>query len=88
MCGLACGLAAATRGDRELYLRVLVGNVVVDAFGAAQDRREYLEMKRNVASAGRRGIAGRRIACEVNFGSPSDKNFATKQQVAMLLGLG
>ncbi|KAI4970777.1 hypothetical protein ZWY2020_001691 [Hordeum vulgare] len=65
--------------------RVLVGNADV---GAAQDRREELEMKRNEANAGRRGIAQRGSACRVNFGSPIEKNFATKHQAAMLLGLG
>ncbi|KAE8772920.1 Aldehyde dehydrogenase family 2 member B4, mitochondrial [Hordeum vulgare] len=72
-------MAASSLSHWEL-IWVLVGNAVVDAFGAAQDRREELEMKRD---AGRRGIAGR-----VNFDSPSEKNFATKHQAAMLLGLG
>uniref|UniRef100_A0A8I6WEY5 Uncharacterized protein n=1 Tax=Hordeum vulgare subsp. vulgare TaxID=112509 RepID=A0A8I6WEY5_HORVV len=68
--------------------RVLVGNADVDAFGAARDRREDLEIKTNVANAGRRGIAGRGNACRVNFGSHTEKNFATKQQAGMLLGMG
>ena len=40
---------------------------------------------RNLAG---RALAGRGIAGRVNFGSPSEKNFATKQQVAMFIGLG
>ncbi|XBI04295.1 hypothetical protein VPH35_132616 [Triticum aestivum] len=72
--------------------RVLVGNAAVDAIGAAEDRMEDLERKRTEWMAGRnlvgRGLAGRGIAGRVNFDSPSEKNLATKQQVAMLLGLG
>ena len=44
----------------------------------------------NTRSVAGRGMAGRG-AGRVDFGSfgtPSEKNFATKQQVAMLLGLG
>ena len=72
--------------------RVLVGNAVGDAIGAAEDRKEDLERKRTGWMAGRnlvgRALAGRGIAGRVNFDSPSEKNLATKQQVAMLLGLG
>ncbi|KAE8816369.1 Aldehyde dehydrogenase family 2 member B4, mitochondrial [Hordeum vulgare] len=68
--------------------RVLVGNATVDAFGGAQDRRGELEMNMNEANAGRRGIDVRGNACRVSFGSPIEKNFATKHQAAMLLGLG
>ena len=72
--------------------RVLVGNAAVDAIGAAEDRREELERKRTEWMAGRnlagRALTRRGIAGRVNFGSPSEKNLATKQQVAMLLGLG
>ncbi|XBI84439.1 hypothetical protein VPH35_092748 [Triticum aestivum] len=74
--------------------RVLVGDAAVDAIGAADDKREDLERKRteamNTRSIAGRGMAGRG-AGRVDFGSfgtPSEKNFATKQQVAMLLGLG
>ncbi|KAE8770753.1 Secologanin synthase [Hordeum vulgare] len=71
---------------------VIVGNVGVDAIGATKDRREELERKRAEANAGRRiagrGMARRGNACRVSFGSPSEKNFATKQQATMLLGLG
>ena len=69
--------------------RVLVGDAAVDAIGAAEDKREELEMKRTEAM-NTRSMAGRG-AGRVDFGSfgtPSEKNFATKQQVAMLLGLG
>ena len=58
--------------------RVLVGDVVVDAIGAAEDKREELERKRTKAIKVDFG----------SFGSPSEKNFAIKQQVGMLLGLG
>ncbi|XBH62406.1 hypothetical protein VPH35_116644 [Triticum aestivum] len=72
--------------------RVLVGNVAVDAIGAAEDRREELERKRTDSMVGRnlagRALAGRGIAGRVNFDGPSEKNLVTKQQVAMLLGLG
>ena len=72
--------------------RVLVGNAAVDAIGATEDMREELERKRTEWMAGRklagRALAGRGIACMVSFDSPSEKNLATKQQVAMLLGLG
>ena len=74
--------------------RVLVGDAAVDAIGATEDKREELERKRteamNTRSIAGRGMAGRG-AGRVDFGSfgtPSEKNFATKQQVAMLLGLG
>ncbi|XBH60673.1 hypothetical protein VPH35_115238 [Triticum aestivum] len=74
--------------------RVLVFDVVVDAIGAAEDKREELERKRTKAM-NRRSIAGRGIAGRGagrvdfgSFGTPSENNFATKQQVAMLLGLG
>ncbi|XBI10360.1 hypothetical protein VPH35_137650 [Triticum aestivum] len=72
--------------------RVLVGNADVDAIGAVEDRREELEMKRTDSMAGRnlagRALARRGITGRVNFDIPSEKNLATKQQVAMLLGLG
>ncbi|XBI99279.1 hypothetical protein VPH35_019382 [Triticum aestivum] len=72
--------------------RVLVGNAAVDAIGAAEDMREELERKGTKWMAGRklagRALAGRGITGRVNFDSPSEKNLATKQQVAMLLGLG
>ena len=75
-----------------MTLNVLVGNAAVDAIGAAEDRREELERKMTDSMAGRnlagRALAGRGIAGRVNFDSPSEKNLATKQQVAMLLGLG
>jgi hypothetical protein len=67
--------------------RVLVGDAVVDAIGAAEDRREKLERKRTKSMAGR-GMAGRCIVGRANYANSSDKNHATKQQVAMLLGLG
>ena len=74
--------------------RVLVGDAAVDAIGAAEDKREELERKRTKAM-NRRSIAGRGIAGRGagrvdfgSFGTPSEKNFATKQQVAMLLGFG
>lgn len=71
--------------------RVLVGDAAVDAIGAAEDKRAELERKRtesmNSRSIAGRGMAGRG-AGRVHFGTPSEKNFATKQQVAMLLGLG
>lgn len=35
-----------------------------------------------------RSIAGRGIASRVNFGNPSERNLATKQQAALLVGLG
>ena len=62
--------------------RVLVGNAVVDAISAAEDRREDLERKRTKWMAGRnlagRALDGRGIAGRVNFDSPSEKNLATK----------
>ena len=74
--------------------RVLVGDAAVDAIGETEDKREELERKRteamNTRSIAGRGMAGRGVG-RVDFGSfgtPSEKNFATKQQVAMLLGLG
>ncbi|KAE8767573.1 Coatomer subunit gamma-2 [Hordeum vulgare] len=65
--------------------RVLVGNADVDAFGAARDRREDLEIKTNVANAGRRGIAGRGNACRVNFGSHTEKNLPPSSKLVCCL---
>ena len=78
--------------EHLVEIRHLVGDADVDAIGAAEDRREELVRKRTKWMAGRnlagRALAGRDIAGRVIFDSPSEKNLATKQQVAMLLGLG
>ena len=72
--------------------RVLVGNAAVDAIGAAEDMREELERQRTESMAGRgiagRVMAGRGRAGRDNYGSSSENKYATKQQIAMLLGLG
>ena len=72
--------------------RRLVGDAALDANGAAEDRREELERQRTESMAGR-GIAGRVMAGRGrvgrdNYGSSSENKYATKQQIAMLLGLG
>ena len=67
--------------------RSLVGDVVVDAIGAAEDKREELERQRTESMAGR-GIAGRGMAGRANYASSIENKYATKQQIAMLLGLG
>ena len=77
--------------------RHLVSDAVVDAIGAAEDRREELEMQRTESMAGRstvgrgmtgRGMAGRGTIGRTNYVSSTENKYATKQQVAMLLGLG
>ena len=77
--------------------RRLVGDAAVDAIGAAEDRREELERQRTESMAGRgtagRGMAGRGMARggtvgRANYASSSENKYATKQQIAMLLGLG
>ena len=67
--------------------RLLVGDAVVDAIGAIEDKREELERQRTESMAGR-GTAGRGMAGRDNYGSSSENKYATKQQIAMLLGLG
>ena len=78
--------------QRLVETRVLVGNAAVDAIGAAEDRREELERQRTESMAGRgtagRVMAGRGRAGRDNYGSSSENKYATKQQIAMLLGLG
>ncbi|XP_048546615.1 uncharacterized protein LOC125525657 isoform X2 [Triticum urartu] len=72
--------------------RRLVGDAVVDAIGAIEDKREELERQRTESMAGRgtagRVMAGRGRAGRDNYGSSSENKYATKQQIAMLLGLG
>ena len=72
--------------------RRLVGDAAVDAIGAAEDRREELERQRTESMAGRstvgRGMAGRGTIGRTNYVSSTENKYATKQQVAMLLGLG
>ncbi|XBI36132.1 hypothetical protein VPH35_121702 [Triticum aestivum] len=72
--------------------RLLVGDAVVDAIGAIEDKREELERQRTESMAGRgtagRVMAGRGRAGRHNYGSSSENKYATKQQIAMLLGLG
>ena len=72
--------------------RRLVGDAAVDAIGAAEDRREELERQRTESMAGRgtagRGMAGRGTVDRANYASSSENKYATKQQIAMLLGLG
>ena len=72
--------------------RRLVGDAVVDAIGAAEDRREELERQRTESMAGRgiagRVMAGRGMAGRANYASSSENKYATKQQIAMLLRLG
>ncbi|XBH88121.1 hypothetical protein VPH35_075441 [Triticum aestivum] len=72
--------------------RRLVGDVVVDAIGATEDKREDLEKQRTESMAGRgtagRVMVGRGRAGRDNYGSSSENKYATKQQMAMLIGLG
>ena len=72
--------------------RRLVGDAAVDAIGAAEDRREELERQRTESMAGRgttgRVMAGRGMAGRANYASSNENKYATKQQIAMLLGLG
>ncbi|XP_037462098.1 uncharacterized protein LOC119333227 [Triticum dicoccoides] len=72
--------------------RLLVGDAVVDAIGAIEDKREELERQRTESMAGRgtagRVMAGRGRAGRHNYGSSSENKYATKQQIAMLLGFG
>ena len=72
--------------------RRLVGDAAVDAIGAAEDRREELERQRTESMAGRgtagRVMVGRGRAGRDNYGSSSENKYATKQQMAMLIGLG
>ena len=71
--------------------RSLVGDAVVGAIGAAEDRRVELERQRTESMAGRgtvgRGMAGRGMAGRANYASSIENKYATKQQIAMLLGL-
>ena len=72
--------------------RRLVGDAAVDAIGAVEDKREELERQRTESMAGRgtagRVMAGSGRAGRDNYGSSSENKYATKQQIAMLLGLG
>ena len=72
--------------------RRLVGDAFVGTIGAAEDRREELERQRTESMAGRgtagRGMAGRGSVGRANYASSSENKYATKQQIAMLLGLG
>ena len=72
--------------------RRLVGDAAVDAIGVVEDKREELERQRTESMAGRgttgRVMAGRGRDGRDNYGSSSENKYATKQQIAMLLGLG
>ncbi|XBI08466.1 hypothetical protein VPH35_136197 [Triticum aestivum] len=72
--------------------RRLVGDAFVGTIGAAEDRREELERQRTESMAGRgttgRGMAGKGMAGRANYASSIENKYATKQQIAMLLGLG
>ncbi|XP_044374778.1 uncharacterized protein [Triticum aestivum] len=72
--------------------RRLVGDAAIDAISVAEDRREELERKSTESMAGRgttgRVMAGRGKAGRANYASSSENNYATKQQIAMLLGFG
>ncbi|XBI31756.1 hypothetical protein VPH35_055287 [Triticum aestivum] len=78
--------------ERLVETRCLVGDAAVDAIGAAEDMREELERQRTESMAGRsttgRGMAGRGTIGRANYASSSENKYATKQQIAMLLGLG
>ncbi|XP_037416796.1 uncharacterized protein LOC119279773 [Triticum dicoccoides] len=83
--------------EHLVQIRRLVGDAAVDAIDAAEDRREELERQRTESMAGKgtagrgmvgRGMAGRGTIGRANYASSSENKYATKQQIAMLLGLG